>query len=209
MDHKDKSSVINRIKILENQVTDLHQKFDKLDHKFDLLPSMLTPLITTHSVVCTPSQATDINVEDSQVNNLPPAASCADSCDIPYSCSQVRDAHIDQAHCTRPWTSTNSQLIKEPPDSKPIKPSASMIIKTSNPRSRSQSYEPPTKVSDHQSDPKLRAYKPLQSQHANYSPRDRQGSGGEVSSYVKILDPLRDQPEEGCLELSDEIPRRC
>ena len=33
------------------------------------------------------------------------------------------------------------------------------------------------------------------------------GSGGGLSFYVKILDPLRDQ--EGCLELSDEIPRRC
>ena len=36
------------------------------------------------------------------------------------------------------------------------------------------------------------------------------GSGRGISSYasyVKILDPLRDQ--EGCLELSDEIPRRC
>ena len=37
--------------------------------------------------------------------------------------------------------------------------------------------------------------------------QDPQGSGGGLSSYVKILDPLRDQ--EGCLELSDEIPRRC
>ena len=33
------------------------------------------------------------------------------------------------------------------------------------------------------------------------------GVRGAVSSYIKILDPLRDQ--EGCLELSDEIPRRC
>ena len=34
MDHKEKSSVLNRIEILENQVTDLHQKFDQLDHNF-------------------------------------------------------------------------------------------------------------------------------------------------------------------------------
>ena len=60
MDHKDQSSVLNRIEILENQVTDLHQKFDQLDHKFDLLLSMLTPLITSHSVVCNPSPATEI-----------------------------------------------------------------------------------------------------------------------------------------------------
>ena len=33
------------------------------------------------------------------------------------------------------------------------------------------------------------------------------GSGGEYPPYVQILDPLMDQ--EGCLELSDEIPRRC
>ena len=57
MDHKEKSSVLNRIEILENHVTDFHQKFDQLDHKFDLLLSMLTPLITTHSVVCNPSPA--------------------------------------------------------------------------------------------------------------------------------------------------------
>ena len=76
MDHKAKSSVLDRIEILENQVTDLHQKFDQLDHKFDLLLSMLTPLITTHSVVCNPSPATEITpsplVQDSQVNNLTP-----------------------------------------------------------------------------------------------------------------------------------------
>ena len=74
MDHKEKSFLINRV---ENQVTDLHQKFDQLDHKFDLLLSMLTPLITTHSVVCNPSLTTKItlspHVQDSQVNNLPPA----------------------------------------------------------------------------------------------------------------------------------------
>ena len=77
MDHKEKSSVLNLIEILENQVTDLHQKFNQLDHKFDLLLSMLTPLITTHSVVCNPSPATEITfsplVQDSQVNNLPTA----------------------------------------------------------------------------------------------------------------------------------------
>ena len=33
------------------------------------------------------------------------------------------------------------------------------------------------------------------------------GSGGGYPPYVQILDPLRDQ--EGCLELSDEIPRLC
>ena len=37
-------------------------------------------------------------------------------------------------------------------------------------------------------------------------PDDPQGSGG-VSFYDTILDPFRDQ--EGCLELSDEIPRWC
>ena len=59
----------NRIEILENQVTDLSSI--SLIIKFDLLLSMLTPLITTHSVVCTLSQATEITpffpVQDSQV----------------------------------------------------------------------------------------------------------------------------------------------
>ena len=41
--------------------------------------------------------------------------------------------------------------------------------------------------------------------HAPYRGPSRV-TGGE-SSYVKILDPLLDQ--EGCLELSHEIPRRC
>ena len=61
MDYKKKSSVNNRIEILEIQVTDLHQKpeFDRLDHKFDLLLSMLTQLIIMPTVVCTPSQATE------------------------------------------------------------------------------------------------------------------------------------------------------
>ena len=61
------------------------------------------------------------------------------------------------------WTGSNSQLIKAPLDSKPIKPSASMIIKTSTPYRCSQSYAPPTKVSDNPIDPKMRAYKPLRS----------------------------------------------
>ena len=42
------------------------------------------------------------------------------------------------------WTGMNYQLIKAPPDTKPIKPSASMIIKTStpHPHSHSQSSDP-------------------------------------------------------------------
>ena len=105
MDHKEKSSVINRmirIEILENQVTDLHQKFDQLDHKFDLLLSMLMPLITTHSVVCTPSQAAKIkpfsHVKDSPVNNLPPAPITVSS---DLSVLQPEMQHIDQARCTQ------------------------------------------------------------------------------------------------------------
>ena len=103
MDHKEKSSVISRIEILENQVTDLHQKFDQLDHKFDLLLSMLTPLTATHSVVCNPLPATEIMlsplVQDSQVNNLPTALITVTSDISVLKRSQARDAHIDQAHC--------------------------------------------------------------------------------------------------------------
>ena len=63
------------------------------------------------------------------------------------------------------WSGTNSQLIKAPPDTQSIKPSASMIIKTSTQyrRSESQSYAPQTKASDNPIDPKMRAYKPLRS----------------------------------------------
>ena len=99
MDHKDQSSVLNRIEILENQVMDLHQKLDQLDHKFDLLLSMLTPLIT---VVCNPSPATEITpsppVQDSQVNNLPPAPITVSS---DLSVLQPEMQHIDQARCTQ------------------------------------------------------------------------------------------------------------
>ena len=49
------------------------------------------------------------------------------------------------------------------PDATPIKPSASMIIKTSTPYRRSQSYAPPIKALDNPIDPKMRAYKPLRS----------------------------------------------
>ena len=99
MDHKEKSSVLNRIEILENHVTDFHQKFDQLDHKFDLLLSMLKPLIT---VVCNPSPATEITpsppVQDSQVNNLPPAPITVSS---DLSVLQPEMQHIDQARCTQ------------------------------------------------------------------------------------------------------------
>ena len=46
-------------------------------------------------------------------------------------------------------------------------------------------------------------------QLAGYSRQrpSRVRGGGGVSSYIKILDPLRDQ--EGCLKNSDEIPRWC
>ena len=69
-------------------------------------------------------------MQDSQVNNLPPAL-----------------------------ITVTSDIF----DSKPIKPSASMIIKTSTQYRRSQSYAPPTKASDNLIDPKMRAYKPLRS----------------------------------------------
>ena len=180
MDRKEKSSVINRIEILENQVTDLHQKFDQLDHKFDLLLSMLTPLITTRSVVCNPSLATEITpsplVQDSQANNLPPAPITVTS-DISVLKPEMHTS--TKPTVPKAWTGTTSQLIKAPPDSKPIKPSAS------TPYRRSQSYAPPTKASDNPIDPKMRAYKSrcglltisavlqmanhaYHSQHANY-----------------------------------------
>ena len=125
---------------------------------------MLTPLITAHSVVCTPSQATEItpfsHVQDSQVNSLPPASITVTSA-IPVLKPEMHTS-------TKPtvpqlWSGTNSQLIKAPPDTKPIKPSASMIIKisTPHPHRHSQSYYPPTKALDNPTDPKMRAYKPL------------------------------------------------
>ena len=164
MDHKEKSSVLNRIEILENHVTDFHQKFDQLDHKFDLLLSMLTPLITTHSVVCNPLPATEITpsplVQDSQVNNLPPAPITVTS-DISVLKPEMHPS--TKPTVPQAWTGSNSQLIKTPPDSKLIKPSASTIIKTSTQYRRSQSYAPPTKASDNPIDPKMRAYKPLRS----------------------------------------------
>ena len=66
---------------------------------------MLTPLITRHSVICNPSQATEIMpsllVQDSQLNNLPPVPITVTSdVSVLNFESQARDAHIDQAHCT-------------------------------------------------------------------------------------------------------------
>ena len=181
---------------------------------------MMTPLITTHFVVCTPSLATEINVQDSQVNHLPPALIPHHSCDIRHSCFQARDAHRPSPlyhELELGWHYFKSQLIKAPPDSTPIKPRASMIIKTSTPYQRFQSYALPTKASGNPSDPKLRAYTPLLSliilsRVADGEPRipfaTRQllatkGQGGGVTSYIKILDPLWDQ--EGYLELSDTV----
>ena len=164
MDHKEKSSVLNRIEILENQVTDLHHKFDQLDHKFGLLLSMLTLLITTHSVICNPSPATEITpsplVQDFQVNNLPPAHITVTS-DISVIKPEMHT--LTKPTVTQAWTGSNSQLIQAPPTSKPIKPSASMIIKTSTSYRRSQFYAPPTKASDNPIDPRMRPYKPLRS----------------------------------------------
>ena len=140
--------------------------FDQLDHKFGLLlsGSMMTPLITTHSVVCAPSQATEITpsplVRDSQVNHRPPAPITVTS-DVSVLKPEMHTSTkpiVPQA-----CTGSNSQLVKAPPDSKPIPPSASMIIKTSTPYRRSKSYAPPTKASDNPIDLKMRPYKPLRS----------------------------------------------
>ena len=96
----------------------------------------------------------------SQVNNLPPAPITVTS-DISVLKPEMHTS--TKPTVSRAWTGTTSQLIKAPPDTTPIKPSASMIIKTSTPYHRSQSYAPPTKASDNPIDPKMRAYKPLRS----------------------------------------------
>ena len=99
-------------------------------------------------------------MQDSQVNNLPPAPITVTS-DI--SVLQPEMHTSTKPTVPKAWTGTTSQLIKAPPDTTPIKPSASMIIKTSTPYRCSQSYALPTKASDNPIDPKMRTYKPLRS----------------------------------------------
>jgi hypothetical protein len=144
-------------------MTVLNHKFEKFDHKFHLLFTMMEQLLE-HRL--SPSTSTEPGLAPSTPSLIMKTYPVTDNSFEPFSVPQ-NDLVLSPEKITptvpHAWTGPNPKITTPPQDTTPPKFNATVLTTTSGLHPRPKLHTAPTRSPDKPCDKRLRASKPLQS----------------------------------------------